>query len=568
MENKIALKIIQSTVDGIAKVDPEAATRLGVNSQDGVWDPPDGSDLARRVEIFDNYGDLMRRGVDFTKLTINDKTQALLLEYAQRQARLALDFHDYHNLINPVSGPQVRLPLFLITVQPATNIDDFKDYISRLRAFDAYVEKAITVTKARRKQGISLPAAGMKTVAAECRALTSGRPFAGSGDPSPLLDDFDTKLRLAKLDAGTRDTLRQEAEDALQHSVGPGCDKLTAYAKSMAGASEQGAWSLPKGEAFYAERLAWFTSTNLTADAVHDLAVQQMSRVTGEIENVMNKEGFEGSPAQFMAHLRAGKDYRIADNPDNIQKWLNKAGSYVLALDASLDDMLAPRPDTDLDVREMESFQAPSGETAAYYSSTQLGIYFVNLAALPGYELEAVTFRYTIPGEHAIPLTPFNRVVAVPAFTDGWSLYSLRVPLGFGYYKEPRAKLGRMLVAATVIAEAVVDTGMNAKRWDRSEATRYLLDHSPLSREQAGLAIDRILAQPGRATAAVVGEATIARLHDKCRRALGKAFSLKAFNKAVLQHGPLPMPLLEDTVNQWLGQQLNGKLPSTNREGP
>lgn len=563
MENKIALKIVQSTVDDIAKVDPEAGTRLGIDTHNDVWDSARGEDIARRDEVFEYYSRLMRRGVDFTKLTPDDRIKALLLEYAAKQTKLALDFRDYHNLINPVSGPQVRLPLFLITSQPAKTIKDFKDYIARLRAFEPYVADTIATTKARRKRGILLSTAGMKTVAAECQALTTGRPFSAGGNASPLLNDFVSKVRHAKFDAGTRQTLEQQAEDALVHSVGPGCRKLSAYAMSLAGAKDPELTSLPKGAAFYEERLAWFTSTNLTATAVHHLAIQQLAEVTRQIDAVMGKRGFKGSSAQFMAQLRSDKKYRIPGGSANIQKWLNKTGSYVLALDASLSDMLAPLPDTDLDVREMETFQQPAGDIATYYPGRQLSVYFINLTAVPSDELEAVTFRYSIPGRHAIPLSPLNRIAPVPAFTDGWSLYSLRLPLKYSYYKEPGAKLGRLLVTSTAIAEAVVDIGMHTEHWDRAQAVRYLLAHSTMSRQQANKAVDRILAEPGAATAAVVGEATIERLHKKCQQALGKSFSDKAFNKAVVEHGPIPMPLLEDTVNKWLERQLGGKSPST-----
>ena len=560
MENKIAEKIIESAVDDIARVDPQAATRLGMSGHNDVWNPPRGEELARRVEILDHYSQLMKRSVDVTKLTHANKVHAGLLEYGARRAEAALEYREYMTLINPVDGPQVTLPTLLITAQPARTLQDFKDYISRLRAFAPHVDRLIAIDRKRRKQGLDLPAAGMDMVKAECQALTSGRPFTKTDDPSTLLADFDTRLRLAKLAPDLRDTLKGEAIDALQASIGPGCARLSAYAASIAGQGAKGIWTLPKGEAWYAERLAWFTSSDLSPDQIHELSIQQMSRVTSQIEDVMNKEGFEGSPAQFMEHLRAGKNYRIDPGSDNIQKWLNKVGSYIFAMDADLDDIVGRSPDTDMDVRAMAPFQQATGKIASYDQSAQLGIFFIDLTAIPDYEVEATTFRYAIPGRHVIPMSPLNRILPMPAFTRGWSLYSLELPSQFGYYKEPKTRLGSLLVAATAIAESVVDTGLNYKRWDRDRAVRYLLDHSTLSRRQASEAVERILARPGSATAAVVGAATIERLRDKCAQTLGKAFSIKAFNQAVLRYGPVPMSRLEQDVNQWLAAQQAGKM--------
>lgn len=559
MENKIAEKIVRLTVDDIGKVDPETGTMLGNATQGDVWNAPGGGIAAKRLEIFQHYSELMKAGADFSKLTPHNKAMARLLEYAATRQKGAVQFLDYANLINPVDGPQVRLPLFLVTQQPASTTADFKNYIARMKAFAPYVQAVIALTKSRRAAGIRLPAAGMASVAAQCRALTTGKPFSATGAPSPLLDDFDTRVRLAHLDAGLSGTLEHEAANALVDSVGPACKALSTYAMSIASNAAPSVASLPQGPAFYTERLAWFTSTGMSARDIHQLAIQQMSDVMSAIEDAMGKEGFEGSPAQFMDKLRRDKAARIATGDKTMQKWLNKIGSYVFALDASLDHMLSPQPDTDLDIRAMESFQQPSGVAASYYSGRTLGIYYVNLAAIPQYEVEAMTYRYTIPGEHAIPMSPLNRIVTIPAFSDGWSLYSLTLPVKYDYYREPRTALGRLLVTATAIAEGVVDTGLNAAQWDRSQATEYLLEHSPITRAQAAATIDRILDDPGRATAAVVGAATIERLRRMSEKQLGKGFSSKAFNSEVLRDGPIPMPLLEQNVNQWLKQEADEK---------
>lgn len=562
MENGIAEKIIHSTVADIAKADPEAGTRLGTGTQNDRWDSPDGADQAKRVEILDHYNTLMQRSADFKKLTTANKMQVKLLAYGASRAKQALAYKQYTSLISPVDGPQIRLPLLLITAQSATSIQDFKDYIARLKAFGPYIDQLLAVNQKRREAGILLPAAGMQDVAAECGALTTGTPFSDTGDPSPLKDDFDTKTRVAKIDADLRDTLDQEAANALLTVVGPACKALSGYAASIADTHSQGAGALPNGQAWYAERLAWFTSTDLTPDQVHALGVQQMSRILSEIEAVMRKDGISESPAQYMAHLRDDSKYRIKNDPDSLQKWLSKIGTYIFALDDTLGDMLAPRPDMDLDVRAMETFQQPSGETALYYRSPGLGIYYVNLTKIPDYEVEAITYRYSIPGQHVVPVSPLSTIIPIPAFTQGWSLYSVDLPSKQHYYTEPGTNLGRLLVTAEAISEALVDTGINAKHWGRHKATQYLLEHTPMSESQAASVVNRVLAAPGAATAALVGATTINRLRNKSEQALGSDFSLKAFNHEVLRYGPLPLPLLEQNINGWLQHQAEGKAPA------
>ncbi|HKI73008.1 MAG TPA: DUF885 domain-containing protein [Pseudomonadales bacterium] len=561
MENKIAEKIIRTAVSDIASADPEAGTRLGQGAHDDKWDAPDGANLTQDAEILEHYARLLEDSVDTSKLSERNRVRTKLLAWNAEQMKRAAGLLADSDLVNPVDGPQVRLPIALLTSQPDKTLGDFKNYISRLRAFAPYVDSVIALDAARRKASPLPVFAGADQIVAECTALTTGRPFSDTGDASPLLDDFSNRLAKSGLDKGLGDTLMHEARHALTDAVGPACRRLSTYAKQL-GTTATGDIA-PPDKALYTKLLASHTSTDLSPAQVHDLALQRISQVTSEITDIMNREGFEGSPAQFMDHLRSDTTSLIGSNDNTVQQWLNNVGGFVFNLDAAFGDMLSKDPDTDLEVRAMQSLQVPTGRAGAYYPTHGLGIFYINLPVLHTWQVEAITYRYTIPGQHAIPYSPLNRIVGIPVFTDGWSLYGLALPMAHGYYKQPRANLGRLLVVLQAAAEALIDIQLNTGVWTRPQALDYLKQHSIVTETEGTRIIDGILAKPAAATAAIVGEATILRLRDKVQLALGSGFSQKNFNDLVLHYGPLPMPLLDFVVNQWLNRATNGKMKTS-----
>jgi len=197
-----------------------------------------------------------------------------------------------------------------------------------------------------------------------------------------------------------------------------------------------------------------------------------------------------------------------------------------------------------------------------------VGICYFNLSATRSYEVEALTYRFTIPGEHAIPRTRFSLIFPVPAFSQGWGLYSMRLPSAEEHFSAPLADAGRLIAKARAVSAAVVDTGVHFKKWSRDDAVKWLLGHLPLERAEAEIMVDHILVSPGAATAALAGLHTIERLRQESESRLGEAFSLVDFHRVVLQDGPVPMPVLEENVKRWLDGPAAGKMHTSPNERP
>jgi uncharacterized protein (DUF885 family) len=556
MENRIAETLLQSAIHDIAAASPETRTRLDIDGDNGKWDSVD--DLSREQMLL-HHASLVDSGVAIDKLGHTNRIKVELLRYAAARARDAIAWPDYRYPVNSVNGPQIRLPTFLIDAQPTRTRKDFENYIARIAAMASYVDDSIAAARRARHAGMVLPETARTGVTAQCTALLAGRPFEELAEDSPLLADFDTRLRLSNLDADRRRELKHVAAGALRDSLAPACRSLAAYMREDTDPGTEGVWALPDGAAFYARQVAWYTSMDLTPEQVHGLAMDEMAKIETRLDEATRNR------------LRDDPALRLRNDEDSVQDWLNRIGGYVFELDADLPAMIAPLPDTDLEIRATASFQADPAVKAHYVRASPaspVGICYFNLAAMRSYEVEALTYRFTIPGEHAIPPTTFSLIFPVPAFSQGWGLYSMRLPSAPGHFSAPLADAGRLIVEARAVSAAVIDTGVHFEKWSRDDAVKWLLGHLPVERAEAEIMVDHVLMSPGAATAALAGLHTIERLRQESESRLGDAFSLVDFHRVVLQDGPVPMPVLVDNVKRWLDGAVAGKMHASPNARP
>lgn len=550
MENAIAEKIIERTIKDFASLSPETATRLGIKGKQDSWDPP--GIATTLTSLLHQDVQLMRKGVNFTKLDRSNKVQVKLLYWLDAHLDLA-GREQQRSLSNPVDGPQVRLPLFLLTAQPSKTRADFEAYIARVKAFAPYIARTSSLAMTGSAQ---VPYAGLGTVDAQCSALMKGRPFEAGNSDSPLLEDFTDRLRQSELARPVQKQLAEDMIEALSTSVPRGCSALARLGQQLPTDNRL-------STAAYASRLAWYTSTDMPADQLIRIADTHLDSIEQQIEHALSSTGPDSNRNSTIDALRANQDHRIAADDKNTQSWLNQVGGYVFNLDASLPLILSPEPDTDLEVRRMPSFMQGTGRAGEYIPATAAsgtGIFFIDLQALQDYEVEAETYRYTIPGQHAIPLPLLSRLVDLPAFTEGWSLYSLRLPLAHDYYTSPLARIGQLFIIAQAIAAARIDLGVGSEQWSRDRAVEFLMDHVPVTRRQASDVVNRIITHPGAATAALAGMDAFERLHRTAESTMGDDFSDAAFNHIILRDGPLPLSIVTDNVQQWLDGQTGGKM--------
>jgi uncharacterized protein (DUF885 family) len=328
---------------------------------------------------------------------------------------------------------------------------------------------------------------------------------------------------------------------------------------------EIGISSTPNGEAFYQNRVRYFTTTNMTAQQVHQLGVAEVARIRAEMEQVIAKTGFKGSFSEFVAFLRSDPQFYAKSSLE-----LLKEASYIAKkADAQLPKFFKVLPRTPYGVAPVPSSIAPKYTTGRYVGpnkDTSPGYYWVNTYGLdkrPLYVLEALTLHEAVPGHHLqISLNKeledvpdYRRNHYISAFGEGWGLYSEYLGKEMGFYQDAYSDFGRLTYEMWRAARLVVDTGMHMFGWSRQQTMDFMQQNSALSLHNIKTETDRYISWPGQALSYKVGELTIKRLREKTENALGQNFDIREFHFQVLKNGSLPLSLLERQIDEYIQRE-------------
>ena len=324
-----------------------------------------------------------------------------------------------------------------------------------------------------------------------------------------------------------------------------------------------GVATLPQGKAYYAWLARRFTTTSLTPDEIHEIGLKEVARIRAEMDGIRAQTGFTGTHAEFLAYLRKDPKF-YAQTPEDL---LEKASEIAKRADDQLPRFFGTLPRLPYGVRPVPPEIAPTYTTGRYFpGSPRLGIaggYMVNTYALDQralYELPALTLHEAVPGHHLqIALSQeldevpaFRRDADMTAFTEGWGLYSEKLGIEMGIYRNPYERFGRLSYEMWRACRLVADTGMHWMGWTRDRAKACFTDNSALSPLNIEVELDRYISWPGQALAYKIGEMKIVEVRARAEAALGAKFDVRRFHDAVLLAGPLPMDLLEARIDRWI----------------
>ncbi|MFO0269802.1 MAG: DUF885 domain-containing protein [Gemmatimonadota bacterium] len=320
---------------------------------------------------------------------------------------------------------------------------------------------------------------------------------------------------------------------------------------------------LPDGEAFYRQQVRHFTTLPLEPDSVHAIGLAEVARIRAEMDRVRATAGFRGTHAQFLRFLRT--DPRFA--PKSAEELLGRARDIAKRVDWALPSQFGRLPRQPYGVVPVPAHLAPK-YTAGRYSGapiggTRAGEYWVNTTSLRSrtlYTLEALTLHEAVPGHHlqtalaqeleGIP--EFRRRGYFSAFGEGWGLYSERLGLDMGFYRDPYSDFGRLTYEMWRACRLVVDTGLHWKGWSRQQAIDYMAANTALAIHEVTTEVDRYIGWPGQALAYKIGELEIRALRAEAERRLGPRFDVRAFHDVVLGSGSVPLPTLRRLVGDWI----------------
>jgi uncharacterized protein (DUF885 family) len=508
----------------------------------------------------------MRATSDRAALSSADRLSYDLFENMVARSTAAYEFRENRYLFDQMNGLQSFVPSFLINIHRVTDRGTAEAYVSRLRSADTLIDQALAEATERAAAGVLPPKWVYAYVINDARNLISGAPFDQSTD-SAIFADLKQKVGALDIPAVEKERLIAEGSAALLEDVAPAYQRLIALmqAQQATAPADDGIWRLPRGDENYSERLANYTTTDLSADQIHALGLREVARIHGEMRAIIAQVGFEGALQEFFEHLRTDPRYFY----DTREAYLADVAEKLDGMEAALPRYFKTLPQSDLVVKPVEAFRERSAGKAFYQrpapDGSRPGTYYVNLYNLRDMsrtELEALAYHEGLPGHHlqlAIQtqlgdVPAFRRFGGVTAYSEGWGLYSEELGKDMGFYKDPYSDFGRLGMELWRAARLVVDTGIHDKRWTREEAIEWLQKNTPNPEGDVKKAIERYIVFPGQATAYMIGKLKIMELRERSGEALGQGFDIRDFHEVLLMAGPVPLDVLERRVDAWIAR--------------
>ncbi len=555
---------------------PEILTQLGRKDRSNEWNDLSDEFDQESLEITKNQLVELKR-IDRSKL--DDATALsydLMMESMQNEIADA-KWRLYNYPVNQMFGTHSGIVSLLINQHRISDINDAENYIARLNALPQHFDQLIDGIKARTAANIVPPKFVFPHVIRDSQNIIKGAPF-DNGEQSALLADFSKKVgALLEKEASSitkeqHENLINSATDALLKSVMPAYKKLIAHLTELEAKAntDDGIWKWKDGDAYYNVALKRTTTTDLTADQIHQIGLDEVARIHKEMTAIKDAVKFDGDLKAFMQFMRDDDQFYYSNDQAGRDRYLREATELIDDMKAKSDAMFITKPKADLQVKAVEAFREQSAGKAFYQrpseDGSRPGLYYANLydmKAMPSYQMAALAYHEGVPGHHmqlAIQqelqgIPKFRKFGGYTAYIEGWGLYSEYLPKEFGAYQDPYSDFGRLAMELWRACRLVVDTGIHAKKWTREEGIAYYSDNTPNAVSDGVKMVERHIVMPSQATAYKIGMLKILELRESAKAKLGDKFDIREYHDEVLKYGPLPLNVLEKKVDSWVASK-------------
>jgi uncharacterized protein (DUF885 family) len=516
----------------------------------------------------------MEANFDYDELSDDAKLSYDMWKFRAAEAASAAEYNDQLYVLHQMGTAHSGLPTFLMNEHRVNDESDMVAYIARLGGIGTAMDQLLARAQANAEAGTRPPQFAYDAVIEESRKLTSGAPFDET-DPSALWSA--TQERLSGLvESGTitaerASELREDARTALTGQLAPAYARVIDWYtadRANADSEARGASALPDGKAFYNASLRAMTTTDLTADDIHQIGLNEVARIQGEMEAIATSTGFEGDLQEFFTFTRAGDQFYFSNDDAGAQDYIARAEKHLTWIEGELPNYFGTLPAAPLVVKRVESFREQDGAAQHYRTGTpdgaRPGIYYAHLSdmrAMPIPPLEAIAYHEGNPGHH-MQLSIAQELTGIPkfrsqgyylsAFGEGWALYSEALAKEMGGYEDPYSNFGRLTTEIWRAIRLVVDTGIHSKGWSEQDAVDYFLANSPMPETTVRSEVQRYFVMPGQATAYKIGMMRIQELRAKAEAELGDDFDIRGFHDTVLGTGGVPLSILETRIDTWI----------------
>jgi len=476
-------------------------------------------------------------------------------------------FHSYP--FNQISGNHLNLVEFMTDTHPIRNYREATDYIKRVKLFDESLNSDLQWLGEQRKLGIFAPKFVFDHVIKQLMAL-----LAYEDSENPLMQVFVRKVNELDIDSAKKEALFKELSSIIETDVKPGYKSILEYMElNYDNANKNdGVWSLPNGDAFYASRLRSYTTTDYSAEEIHEIGLSEVARIGERMKEIFISLGYEVNKpiGEMMNDLNENPEFLYADTPDRKEIVIADYNQMVKEAEIDVKPYFERFPVSPVEVRAIPEY---SEQTAAggYYQAPSLdgsrpGVFYANLYDIkqtPTFGMRTLTFHEAVPGHHfQIALNQENEDLTMyrkmgyrtSAFTEGWALYSEQLAVEVGMTKNLYDELGVLQSEMFRANRLVVDTGLHYKKWSREKAMDYMKKTTGMSDTEVRVEIERYIVWPGQATSYKMGMLKILELRQKAKDVLGESFDIRKFHTVVLDQGIVPLFILEDIIDEWVAK--------------
>lgn len=573
--------LLDRRIDEWLATDPELQTMLGLDrAQPGQAARLTDVSLARRVEIRDQVRRIRAEiaSIDRDSLTAQERvTHDMASWYYDRMAEpLELDWAPAWlplgsmYAVDQLFSSAVQLPSFMDNHHQVRDEAGARDYIARLEAIETKLDQIGENFGMQASHGVVPPAVALEGAADHFRAQLQPEPAQ-----SPFVLSLERKLdALPDLTPSRRQALLEDASAAVREHTNPGYRRLLARLEEALakGPGNNGVWALPGGDAYYDAMLRWNTSTDLDADQIHRLGLEEVARIEAEMDTLLRSQGCaEGTVAERITALADVPGLNYEDSDAGRAELLGDIERILAELEPHIPSLFNHAPHQSLQVKRVPGHAEATAPGGYYYppalDGSRPGTFFINLgdmAVNTRWNLPTLVYHEGAPGHHfqisigqTLDDLPFLRRNLNPsAFTEGWALYAEQLVKEAGLYEDdPVGDLGRLQAEMFRAVRLVVDTGLHRQRWSMERAMDYMAAKTGMAPTSVRIEIQRYLVQPGQATSYKVGHLKLLEIREHARERLGEDFDIGEFHDLVLGNGALPLQVLETVVGAWVEER-------------
>ena len=551
---------------------PQTLTSLGLHQLDF---------LTNHNENLDDYSvekselDHEKFLVYYEKLNNFDETQLpnsakLNLEVAKFAANIEKrGFENFRYYMGPFIqfyGTHLSFVNFMTDTHKLVSEKDAEDYIKRISKIPDAIEQLMVFEKRRAEAGIYSPKFVYEKTLLQLTSL-----IETPTDQHPLFITFRDASESIDLENDKRKNMLLSLKDNIEKFKSSYAKLKILVEENSNNAREfDGVWSLPNGDDYYKHRLQIFTTTDLTADEIHNLGLQMVEEIQSEIKRILSDEGYDVNRplADLFVELNNDPRFLFEDSDKGREAILEEYRRINDETYAMLPDYFNELPKAKVVVKRVPIFSEKSAAGGYYQGSSLDGsrpaAWYANLYdinATQTFKMPALSFHEAVPGHHLqIALNQENQNQTLwnkfgyrtSAFSEGWALYAERLAVEAGLIKDPYEMIGSLQSELFRAARLVVDTGLHSKKWTREEAIIYMMDNAGEVRSESESEIERYIVWPGQATSYMIGRIKIMELRERAKTELGNRFDIKDFHSVVLMNGILPLTVLEALVDQYI----------------